>query len=265
MDSITKVFQEIAQKLSEKSKTHKESVIDSQLFQESAKYFSDITFDFINSIRIISFYSTRAKNIYDDFLVIRASDDLIQSAIGIQVLVLEGVHNMAKRELRYLIEMSVKYLVVDQELMGKTITEKTSYLSSNIPNSSIEVIERAKTYFEPATELSLKNEITDFFYKSCAYVHPSQRQIGEQLDKYKKGLHIGFESAKELADITKLAFRAYDMILVLILTGFGQSMSGDLFIDNFDHNQKWKFHKGKYVAQFSKLYDYKQERQSRHD
>jgi len=64
-----------------------------------------------------------------------------------------------------------------------------------------------------------------------------------------------------LADINKLTFRAYDIILTLLFIGFGHSMSGDLFIEIYDTEPKRKFHKGKYLRQYSKLFDYKTERQ----
>jgi hypothetical protein len=260
MESVDEIFQKISGDIKTKIEAHQIKVIDSQQFQESIKYFSDFTFDFINTIREISFYSTRAKDIYENQLTIKASDDLIQSAVGIRSLVMDGVHNMAKRELRYLIEMLVKYLIVDQELSGKALKEKTEYLSTNIPNASIDVIERMGTYFDKSNDLEFKSEITDFFYKSCAYVHPSQRQIEEQISKYDKGFSIGFESAKELSDISRLTFRAYDMLLVMAFTGFGKSMAGDIFINVLDENSKWKFHKGKYSSRFSSLFDYKAER-----
>lgn len=63
-----------------------------------------------------------------------------------------------------------------------------------------------------------------------------------------------------LADINKLIFRAYDIILMMIFHGYGHSMSGDLFVQLFGDNIKWKFHKGKYVKDYSKNFDYKHER-----
>ncbi|MCH8955960.1 hypothetical protein IIA28_11685 [candidate division KSB1 bacterium] len=263
MDDFNDIFIKIADELSKKREQHKEKVFDSQQFQQELKHLSAYTFDFVQCIRSIAFYSTRAKDIYDNFLTIRASDDYLQLAIGVRSLVVNGIQNMAKRELRYMIEMTVKYLIVDQELMGKELPQKTEYLKTNIPNSSIDVIERMNTPFNETLDLEFKSEIKDFFYKSCAYVHPSKKQIEEQLNNYKKGYTIGFESASMLCDISKLIFRAYDMILVMLFHGFGESMSGDLFIQNFDEDDKWKFHKGKYVKQYSKLFDYKLERKSR--
>src|SRR5690606_38544057 len=153
----------------------------------------------------------RAKDIYDKFLTIRSSDDLIQSIDGLRDLVVNGIHNMARREVRYMIEMTVKYLVVDQEKMREELSAKTQHLPDNVPNSSIEVIDRLSTPFETTIDKQFKDEVKDMFYKACAYVHPSKRQIDEQVDNYSKGIHIGFETAKMLADINKLLFRAYDI------------------------------------------------------
>jgi hypothetical protein len=50
------------------------------------------------------------------------------------------------------------------------------------------------------------------------------------------------------------------MVLVMLFHGFGDSMSGDLFIQLLDDNKKWKFHKSKYVKEYSKNFDYKHER-----
>jgi len=161
---------------------HKNEVFDSQQFKQELKYLSDFSWDAIQTIRTISIYSTRAKDIYDEFLSIRSSDDILQSIVGIRKLISNGVHNMAKREIRYLIEIVAKYLVVDYEKMGEPISIKTQYLKDNIPNSSIEVVDRLSTPFETLIDKQFKDEIKDIFYKACAYVHPSQRQIEEQLN-----------------------------------------------------------------------------------
>lgn len=260
-DYIKQLADDLKQQLKDKMSKHETNVVKSQQYQQELKYLSDFSFDAIQTIRTISIYSTRAKDIYDQFLTIRSSDDLIQSIVGLRELVLNGIHNMTKREIRYMLEMTVKYLVVDQEKMGKQLSEKTQHLANNIPSSSIEVIDRLSTPFETTIDKQFKDEVKDMFYKACAYVHPSKRQIDEQVDNYSKGIHIGFETAKMLTDLNKLLFRAYDIILTMLFIGFGQSMSGDLFIEIYDSETKWKFHKGKYLKEYSKLFDYKIERQ----
>lgn len=258
---INQLAEELEQQLKDKIFKHETDVVNSQQYQQELKYLSNFSLDAIQTIRTISIYSTRAKEIYDQFLTVRSSDNLIQSIVGLRDLVLSGIHNTAKREIRYMLEMTVKYLVVDQEKMDKSLPEKIQHLADNIPSSSIEIIDSLSTPFTIAIDKQFKDEVKDMFYKACAYVHPSKRQIDEQVDNYSKGIHIGFETAKMLADINKLLFRAYDIILTMLFIGFGQSMSGDLFIEIYDIEPKWKFHKGKYLKEYSRLFDYKVERQ----
>lgn len=240
-----------------------EKIINSQHYKQEQKFLRDFIKDAVETIREISFYSTRAKYIYDEQLTIRASDDLIQSSIGILFLVENGIHNIAKREIRYLLEMTAKYLVVDQECSVGNLASRTQYLHDSIPNSSIDVVDRLVLPFDENTNKEFKNDIKDVFYKACAFTHPSQKQIEEQIRNSEKGIYIGFETAKMLDSVNRTVFRAYDLILTMLFTGFGQSMSGDLFIQIYDNNPKWKFHKAKYVKQYSKLFDYKAERQQK--
>lgn len=232
-------------------------------FEQEFKCLNDITLDFIHTLRAISLYSTRAGDIYPNFLTIRLLDYTIESAIGIYSLVQNGIHNMAKRELRYLIEKSTKYVIIDNKQMNLTLDEKISYLKDNIPNSSIDIISEYITPFEEPFAKEFRDDVKDFFRKQCAYVHPSKKQIEEQLKNCLNGNTIGFESIKMLIDLNKLIFRAYDMILVMIFHSFGDSMSGDIFIQLLDDNDKWRFHKGKYTKEYSKKFDYKFERQKK--
>jgi hypothetical protein len=262
-DYIKQIAEALKKEHKERVAKHKEEVLDSKQYQADIKYLDDFSWQAIQVIREISIYSTRAKYIYNNFLTINGSDDVMQSILAIRFLVKDGIYNICKREIRYLLEMIVKFLVVDQENARDNISFKIQRLSDNsyIPNSSIEVVNRMRTPFTKEVDKQLKDEIKDIFYKACAYVHPSKRQIEEQLDNYSKGAGIGFQTAKMLAENNKLIFRVYDIILTMLFIGFGESMSGYLFIELYDTNPKWKFHKGKYIKQYSDLFNYKFERQ----
>lgn len=231
-----------------------QSINSSQQYQQEVKFLKHVTHDFIESLRSVAFYSTRGGDIYKNFLTIHAIDDIIQSAIAIKFMVDNGIHNTPKRELRYLIEMMTKYVIVDFDKMGSLFAEKSEYLKSEIPNSSIEIIDSYSPPFSPNKNQEFKSEVKDFFYKACAYVHPSKKQIDEQVLNYNNGNSIGFESAKMFEVINKLIFRSYDLILVMLFHTFGTSMSKDLFEQIFNQNKSWKFHKGKYVKEFIKSF-----------
>lgn len=243
--------------LKDKISKHQTEVINTKQFQQELKYLSDFSLDAIQTVQAVSFYSTRAKSIYDNMLTIRSSDDLIQSILGIRSLIVNGVHNMPRREIRFLIEMITKYLIVDQKKVGEGIKIKTQYLANNIPNSSIDIIDLLSTPFNASIEHEFKTEIKDIFYNACAYVHPSNLQIDIQIENYNKGINIGFETAKMLSDVNDLIFRVYDIILTMLFICLGQSMSVDIFIELFNQKTKWKFHNGKYIKHYSKILDFK--------
>lgn len=254
---MNEVIEELRKKLIEsllqKHSDWNQNVYNSQQYQQELKYISDVTKDFIETVRSIALYSTRANEIYENFLCIKASDDLIQSAIAIQILAENGIYNSISRELRYLIEMITKYVIIDYAKMGQKLDIKIKYLEKNIPNASINIIEKYSTPFYEPISVNFRNEVKDFFYKSCAYVHPSKKQLDEQLSNYENGNTIGFESAEMFINANKIIFRAYDMILTMCLHSFGHSMSKDLFEQIFNENIKWKFHKGKYIKEYKNM------------
>lgn len=251
-DEIEKLSKTLEQAFVTKNSHWKDEVYASQQYQQEVRFLQTVSMDFINTVRAISMYSTRSEHIYREFLSIRTIDDLIQSSISIKLMVENGIYNIPKRELRYLIEMTTKYVIVDYLRMGDSFESKAEYLRDKVPRSSIEIINEYSTPFSGNLKDEFKSEVKDFFYKSCVYVHPSKKQIDEQIKNYEQGYVIGFESSKMFTDMNKVLFRAYDIILVMILHSFGRSMSKALFEQLLDETPKWKFHKGKYAKEFRK-------------
>eukprot|EP01133_Synstelium_polycarpum_P013759 gene13759-16227_t len=119
----------------------------------------------------------KAGHIYDNFLTIRVIEELLESAIGILSLVNGGTHNMVKREMRYLVELVTKYVVIDYELMGKKFEDKVKYLKTDIPSSSIEVILRYNPPFDDTISVQFRNEVKDYFYKASKI----QKEFGDSV------------------------------------------------------------------------------------
>lgn len=66
----------------------------------------------------------RGTEFRDNSLSLSHIDDYFISAIMIVTILNEGEINPAKREIRYLIDSSMRYLYVDQQLWRGTIKEK---------------------------------------------------------------------------------------------------------------------------------------------
>lgn len=251
MDYLDELKKQIQQEHEEKVQRHKE-LIESPQYIAARKFLDSYTWDMIQAVRSVSIYSTRARHIYDNCLFIHSIDDLLQSFISIKFQVENGVFNSAKRELRYILELSVKNSVVDSQNPNSNLQERIKYLHDNIPRSSIQIAEQLSPILAPADKKEFLAEINLHYSQICEYIHPSKKQIEEQIFNYSKGNTIGFESAKMLESTNSLIFKVYDIILVLLFSDFGPSMSKDLYEELFCDNPKWKFHKGKHCERFKK-------------
>lgn len=172
----------------------------------------------------------------------------------------QGVFNVGRRELRYLLETTTKHVFVDQQLPGEApLRERLDYLHSNVPRSSIDVIDDVVLAMVDQQD-DFRNEIKSIFGQLSGYIHPSRRQFEERLQRAAKGEFSGFESARVLRGFSRIAFKTYDLVLALTFEGVGPSFTGDIFTKVLDEDPDWKFYKGPYVAAVSRFFNYKLER-----
>lgn len=238
-------------------------VRESKDYQDAWKYIRRITLDFLNGLRVCRLMSTRAPKIYEEMLVFRLLDDLIQSALSTWPLIENGFLNQVKREMRYMVESSVKNLYVDQQLPNAMLQDRVTFLHDKVDRSSISMAGQIQLGgFDANKAKEFTDELADLYYKACAYIHPSKRQIEEQLALAEDGRAYGFETADELREVGRLLFRLYDMVLVLIFSGLGIGLAGDVFVNVLDERTDWRYHKGKYVKLLSSFFNYKVERQN---
>lgn len=236
---------------------------ESKAFQDQTKYLGRMTRDFLKTAQMIWFAATRDEAFVENSLVLRSIDDLNQSVVAMQTLVDQGMLSPVHREMRYLLESSVKNLYVDQKTPSGDFHQKVMFLHEQVPPSSISVVDELNLPLDVESRRSLIADIKGMYSRACAYVHPSKTQIDERVRLASEEAYVGFERPQDLVQINKEIFRVYEAILVLMFSGLGTSFLGDLFILWLDEDQSWRFHKGKYMKSLSAIFDYKLERKQR--
>ena len=263
-DPVKDFVEQVRRTKEEQVKAH-QKVLNSPEYEAEWKHIEGATFHFIQAIHACFMMSRRAPELYDKMLMFRLTDDLIQSALAIMFLVKNGMHNPVAREVRFMVESGVKQLFVDQQKPGESFEDRLQFLHDEVDRSSISMVEQLQlSAFDEVGAKEFYDELTDLYYKQCAFIHPSRRQIEEMVTRAEAGKPLGFETADELRKIGRLIFRLYDMLLVLQFHGVGLSLAGDIFSQWFDCDLKWKFHKGKYTKRVSAHFDYKAERVSKY-
>ena len=83
------------------------------------------------------------------------------------------------------------------------------------------------------------------------------------LRRFERGEYVGFESISDVDHANKLFAQVLDLSLAAAFEAFDVGLLGDVFINVFDDNPQWAFHKTPLIKSISAYFDYKVERQVR--
>ncbi len=194
----------------------------------------------------------------------RMAYDIIQSCISIEALAEDGIRNSCRRELRYLLELSIKACFISREYLDENFTEQVEKYEKLLKSTNINIINKIELFFFTEERTSeFRAEAKRTYGALSNYVHLTPHQIYESLALFEAGRHMGFEGVKELTELNSELERTYDLVLTLFLHSIPSNFVGDFMVDrNIDGRLVgWHFSKSKYLADIDSYFDYKHERQ----
>lgn len=262
-DIIAAIMAEERKRIDALAAEHKK-IIESPEYQEQLARLEKYTLDFLRGLKACWFSASRSEELIERSLFMRSVDDFYESAITIRFNLEQGSRNPARREIRYMIELAIKALYVDQKMPRSPLEHRLIFFDRQVNKSSITPEVNLISLFL-LNEQNSKDAVSDLitiYARACEYVHPSIRQIRERLDLATRGITIGFETANELAETNDSLFEAYALVLVFAMHSIGASLTGDLFEGSLRHVDDWAYHGHKCLAEVDAYFDYKAERQA---
>ncbi|MCB5175539.1 hypothetical protein [Microvirga lenta] len=249
----------------------------SEPFQQALKRVDKLVWEYGEAINAIDFQSTRWPPFYEEFISLRMKQQFAECVISAGQLIKEGFHTPARRELRFLVEASVKALWLDTgspEISDSRREKPISKLSDvkakvgaldDLGRERFAGIVKSLKFkmIDDAGAEIFRSAALDLYSKLSTHVHVSSQNIGKDLQRFEKGQDIGFETVKDVNSMADLMQRVLDLALASHFEAFMPSLVGDIFVEIFDENKRWTFHKTPLVAAVSRHFDYKAERQSR--
>ncbi|WP_406196651.1 hypothetical protein OG331_15930 [Streptomyces sp. NBC_01017] len=244
-----------------KQRKHEEHLSSPQYLGQ-LKRLDRLTEAAINLVYMSHVGISRMPNATDTYLVFAGTDDALECIVAIRALVAQGVHNVARRECRYLLEQAVKFLYVDQQCPSLSVTreQRIEFLKKEVPRSSIQPIFDVAPLLPSEEVRRFQEEVKGRWSSLSGIVHPSKEQIDERAARARRGAFSGFETAKDLTTMNNQLASVYDCLGVMWLTAAGPSIAGDLILEL--DQEEWIFHKSKWLQKLSRQYDYKLERQT---
>lgn len=242
-----------------------QAVMESPAYRAEVVRLDRIVFDFVGTLALCWAASTRAGDWVDRSLFMRSIDDLNQSAAMVRTALLEGGRNSARRELRYMIELAIKAIFVDQQMPSSSLEHRLVYMDRQLQPASISPVNSLKfAILQDAEGRAVAQKLLGAYSRACQYVHASVAQIKERLELAGRGITPGFETADELRQANDEAFEAFSLVVVLLFEAIGGSFAGDVWeTGGLSDRDDWIFHGHPLVAAIDAHFDYKAERQAK--
>ncbi|MEV7574429.1 hypothetical protein AB0P28_15155 [Pseudarthrobacter sp. NPDC089323] len=259
-DDGEQTFADSAKNLEERIRQHDE-LRDEEDFRAQQKRLNRLTFSFIDAVRAAAAVCTRDPDSARKLLQF-SMDDFIESALSIYMLGEQGIFNVGRRELRYMLEAGAKAVYVDDQLPGTaSLDERLAYLAdnSNVPRSSINVVDQMplRLLADPG---EFRRSVHSAFGALSGYTHVSRRMLDERVRRISRDEGMGFEQASTLRVFNSLVALTYDLVLAMILEGIGPMFAGDLFRHVFDFEDRWPYAKTRFISHISAGFDYRHTR-----
>lgn len=200
----------------------------------------------------------------DNHLLSYLVQDLLQSAVSILTLGTEGLANVARREVRFILEATIKLCYVQQKEYQISIREKIEKFDKELRSQRISVNRELDLYLLPdECRQAFIEECGRIYYLTSSYVHLTPAQLNERIAAVDAGRTSGKESREDVEDLNLLVARGLAASLVLLFHSVPQHVAGDFLVDMNGDTPEWYFSGSRFIAAIDSQFDYKHERQSR--
>lgn len=221
-----------------------------------------ITHEYLAALRFVVADAERDPKFSTNHLLSYLAQDFIESAIAITFLASQGALRPAKRELRFIIESSVKICFIQQKSYSTLIADKVSQFDRVLSSPSISIKrDLAINLIPEGLQDPFSEEVGRLYGETSGYVHLTPRQIVERIASVDAGRTVGYESPQEVANLDGLISRGYAVSLALLLHSVPSYVAGDWLVDSDGSSNNSYFLGSRFIAGIDTSFDYKHERQ----
>lgn len=224
----------------------------------------DICHSFLFCLSFIIHNTARDPSYLENHLLSYICQDFLQSVISLPMLIQEGIHNACRRELRFILEMSIKTCFVQQKQYNSTVASKLSSFKSIFDSTNISIRKQLDLYLIPEPERpNFHEEVGRVYGEACSYVHLTHAQILERIELARQNRVSGREGPGQIESLNRLLGRELACSVVFLLHSVPEYVAGDLLVESDGSSLKWFFDQSRFIALMDEQFDYKHERQAR--
>lgn len=143
-----------------------------------------------------------------------------------------GSLSVPKRELRFIIESSIKLCFIQQKNDRFSIADKLKQFDKTLKSPSISIKDDLKLWMLPAfAEDASDEELGRLYGKTSSYVHLTPSQIAQRIAAVDAGRTIGYENAADVDGLNALISKGFAASLILLFHSVREYVAGDFLVD----------------------------------
>lgn len=218
--------------------------------------------DFMRAVIALALGNSRDSTFSKNHLLACIADDFLETSLALPYLANEGIHNVCRRELRFLLEMSIKMCFVQQAAESSTTEENLARFQRNFDSPNISLRQRVNLALLPEKHREHFNEHVGRLYGEAShYVHLTTTQLQRRLELINNGRKPGVESLEEVVALNRQIHSTLAASFVFVAHAVPSFAVGDFFVAADGSCFKWALATSKFIALLDEHFDYKHERQ----
>lgn len=218
--------------------------------------------EYLRAIGFIIHDTGRDPKYKDTNLLFYLSQDFLQSAVALTLLATEGLLVVAKREIRFILETSIKLCFVQQQDYAMPMEEKLVYFEDVLKSQKISINKNITLGMLPEDARgSFNEEVGRLYGLTSSYVHLTPAQIKERINAVDSGKTAGKESAEDILALNEIITRGLSASIVLLYHAVPPYVAGDWLVEENGSTVRWYFSGSRFIAMIDEYFDYKHERQ----
>jgi hypothetical protein len=200
---------------------------ESEGFKSAIARVDRLIADYGIAINAIDFAATRHPPFFETLMTLRLKQQFVESMVATAQAIKEGHHNPARRELRFLLEASIKTLWLDSGCppIGLPDQDSAKFRAANVDAKVAslddlgrerfgEVIGSLKFKLMDEAGASAYRQVANSLYTSLStHVHISSRVIARDLKAFDRDRYFGFETIGDVNKIVDLMRQVLDLAL----------------------------------------------------
>lgn len=222
-----------------------------------------ISFEFIQWLQFCLMDTARDSAFQKNHLLSFMHQDIIETLMGVQLNVVEGIHAPSIRESRYLLELSIKIAFIQSENYFSTIEDKLNEFDREIKAPSISPMKKIElSYLSEDSKKSFLEEVGRLYGESSSFVHVTPKSIEYRQNRLNSGRIMGRESKEDLEQLNDFLERIYAASIIFLSHSVPQYVIGDWHVDSSGELTGWYYIGSRYIAEIDSKFDYKAERKN---